>query len=194
MCSFLLFHRQFVYEMPFLHHLQSSATYWGSPLPAMSIDKYKRHSRAICYSSARIKKFQKTDPPNVAILWTHATLCQISKIGKYFLSSFLYFILFWLFLHCKMVILGPPWRNWLNWFLSDFSVLTVNNTWFGNQVCSSRWFWQLFDFLSRTTGPGSEETKRAPRKDGVPETPPPAYLAHRSTQPHTPHTHLLLKL
>ena len=44
------------------------------------------------------------------------------------------------------------------------------------------------------TGPGSEETRRAPRKDRAPETPPPARPAHRSTQPDTPHTHLLLQL
>ena len=39
-------------------HLQSSAAYRGSPLPALSTDKYKRQSRAICYPArAKPKHF-----------------------------------------------------------------------------------------------------------------------------------------
>ena len=40
------------------------------------------------------------------------------------------------------------------------------------------------------TGPGSEETKRAPRKD----TPPPAYLAQRSSYPQTSPSEITISL
>ena len=49
----------------------SSATYRGSPLPAMSTDKYKRHSRAICLAFARFRLSTETSsttptPPALA--------------------------------------------------------------------------------------------------------------------------------
>ena len=43
--------------------------------------------------------------------------------------------------------------NWYNLFFVNSSVLSVILKWFGNYKNSSKWFWQLFDFLNRTTGP-----------------------------------------
>ena len=45
-------------------------------------------------SGTRIKKVQKTDPPNVAILRPYETLGQVSEIGNYFLGYFIIFDVF----------------------------------------------------------------------------------------------------